>query len=312
MSVYTLNTRQAVLGKNLIARVRQELDEYADLSFYGKYIHDSAFDGNAVDRKRGILYGEYHTLDESYPTEEAAQDAANRYEDLGYAVEWEWSPTTIHITGTTSDGSPVEWTREYGEDDWWEYDDDMHELRFNPQGRDWTITRKEWRLSVSGYEVLATGLSSTYDRNSYRYWEPADNYRGIEREEWVKYVLQDYERMEDYNRNDWCMTDIIVEVLYKGVEIGSSSLGGVESDADDGDPEKGHYWEIVGDCLHEALREAPKFFDDVGLPAGWEDNMQYDRVLAKLKEADEVDGYYRKTWSMSDEERAIYNGEVLA
>ena len=44
-------------------------------------------------------------------------------------------------------------------------------------------------------------------------------------------AVRDYERMEAYNRGDWCMTVVEVTLVVDGTEVTHSCIGGVESDA---------------------------------------------------------------------------------
>ena len=43
-------------------------------------------------------------------------------------------------------------------------------------------------------------------------------------------AVRDYERMEAYNRDDWCMTVVEVALVVDGTEVTHSCVGGVESD----------------------------------------------------------------------------------
>ena len=44
-------------------------------------------------------------------------------------------------------------------------------------------------------------------------------------------AVRDYERVEAYNRGDWCMTIVQAALAVDGDEIVRSCIGGVESDA---------------------------------------------------------------------------------
>lgn len=66
-----------------------------------------------------------------------------------------------------------------------------------------------------------------------------------------KYLEQDAERLEAYELGEWACIGIVVRALRCGVVLGSSSLSGVESDAD-----QKHIDVIVMDLLPEALGEA--------------------------------------------------------
>jgi hypothetical protein len=47
--------------------------------------------------------------------------------------------------------------------------------------------------------------SVSWNRREYRYFNPSDNYKGEPAEDIRKYVRQDYERMEAYNRGTGAM-----------------------------------------------------------------------------------------------------------
>ena len=79
------------------------------------------------------------------------------------------------------------------------------------------------------------------ERNQYRYFNPSLNYDDETRENTIKYVAQDYERMERLNRGDWCFTGIRAEAEYsvgesRGgylcQELTSGGQWGIESDSD--------------------------------------------------------------------------------
>ncbi len=44
-------------------------------------------------------------------------------------------------------------------------------------------------------------------------------------------AVRDYERMEAYNRGDWCMTIVEAALTVEGSQVAHSCVGGVESDA---------------------------------------------------------------------------------
>lgn len=61
----------------------------------------------------------------------------------------------------------------------------------------------------------------------------------------------DVKRLEEYERNEWGMTGVVVVVSAKGIELGRDSMWGVESDADDS-----YILECAKDVLVEALAQA--------------------------------------------------------
>jgi hypothetical protein len=104
-----------------------------------------------------------------------------------------------------------------------------------------------------GYEILAADLRSTYERNSYRYFVPGNPYSDVEQSERVKYILQDYERMEDANRGFWSSVGCVVTMFIDGEEVAYASLWGIESDCGDG-----YSKEVEEDLIDECISDAKK------------------------------------------------------
>ena len=76
-----------------------------------------------------------------------------------------------------------------------------------------------------------------WHRNEYRYFNPSSNYQGETPENTIKYVRQDYERMESLNRGDWCFVGIRADATYSTgnqyapiQSITSGGVWGFESD----------------------------------------------------------------------------------
>lgn len=97
-----------------------------------------------------------------------------------------------------------------------------------------------------------------WDRREYRYFNVSSNYEGDSAEDIRKYLLQDYERMESYNNQNWCYLglrascDIVLKSwgkwdndtqMFSGgcgpiQTITSGGLSGIESDSDKSDFEE--------------------------------------------------------------------------
>ena len=106
------------------------------------------------------------------------------------------------------------------------------------------------------------------ERHSYEYFNPNhENYKDLPDDEIRKYCLQDYERIEAYNNQDWCFIGIRAEAeigfpymtegrggrtYYKTEPITSGGLWGLESDSG-----ADYFKEVESDELHE-LREELK------------------------------------------------------
>jgi hypothetical protein len=73
-------------------------------------------------------------------------------------------------------------------------------------------------------------------RNELRYFSASRNYDGEKKKDAIKYMEQDYERMDAYNRGNWYMMGIRAEAEISVAgnviqKISSGGLWGVESDA---------------------------------------------------------------------------------
>jgi hypothetical protein len=89
-----------------------------------------------------------------------------------------------------------------------------------------------------------------------REWPANREYKYFVGAKWSEkreHVLQDYERMEALNRGDWRFMGIIATVYVNGVEMGSSSLWGVESDSGDD-----YFLEVARDLVWDAWSRARK------------------------------------------------------
>lgn len=171
-----------------------------------------------IDRKRGVLYGQ--AIDEpDYPGDEPEMPGDN--------------------------ATPEEWTEYEALMAAWEIEEGEYDRAY-----------AEWEENY-GLEVLADDLGRTWDYNTYRYWIPGNNYfKEVAKsdqytvQDAIKWTLQDWKRMENYG-NDWYSIGIVVTAFLDGIELGSGSLWGIESDSDDG-----YFEEVVRDLINEALPEA--------------------------------------------------------
>jgi len=70
----------------------------------------------------------------------------------------------------------------------------------------------------------------------------------LSQEEWQKYALQDYERMEGLNKGDWCYVAVIIEEQCSECGVWScvESLWGIESDSGEE-----YFLEVTRDLLSE-------------------------------------------------------------
>jgi hypothetical protein len=101
-------------------------------------------------------------------------------------------------------------------------------------------------------------------RGEYQYFNPSRNYvdasgnalPGNTPEQVREYVRQDYDRMEDYNRQGWCYIGIRAEAQYQTAfgspiqTLTSGGLWGIESDSD-----KSYFAEVAGEELAQLKAE---------------------------------------------------------
>ena len=109
-------------------------------------------------------------------------------------------------------------------------------------------------------------------RGEYQFFEMSSNYDGEKPADQQKYMEQDYKRMEDYNRQGWCMIGVYAtaQVVLAGdvvQKIQSGGLWGIESDCDayHADVEQEQLAELKAQLLAIGLspRAIAKAFKDV-------------------------------------------------
>jgi hypothetical protein len=137
-----------------------------------------------------------------------------------------------------------------------EYDDFVAELEYfdipfdgeeYEDDEDGNIIR--WVINYVYWEKLS--YSCRYDRNSYQFVESM-NYQDTTDKEEYGYFKDDVKRLEDYG-NYWNMRGCIVTASLNGVELGSGSLWGLESDMDDAQEKQ-----FIDELTSEAIDEAKK------------------------------------------------------
>lgn len=74
----------------------------------------------------------------------------------------------------------------------------------------------------------------------------------------LSYAHQDKERLLAYYRDDWYFMGITVVIRYNGIELGSASCGGIESDGGDE-----YLAEITQELIDEALAEVKANYEAV-------------------------------------------------
>src|SRR5690606_13978823 len=122
-------------------------------------------------------------------------------------------------------------------------------------------------LSELPYYAREDNLNSWYSLDYY-YYIPTDNYQGTHK--WLvehgyskheaamaekSYYMQDLKRLLALYRGDWCYIGIVVTVEHEGIELGSASLWGIESDTD--------YKDEIEDLKSEALAEAEEHYNNL-------------------------------------------------
>ena len=116
---------------------------------------------------------------------------------------------------------------------------------------------------VADWQVVDREAEGQRGRGERRYFVGGDNYKGEPEAEARTYTLQDYERLESYDRGAWLMLGVSAEAdvevdsdVGRIVQtISSGGLWGVESDGDDE-----HRREVAGEQLAE-LQEMLSAFD---------------------------------------------------
>ena len=239
--------RKSAELNGLTVTVRWFTDDWVDLSLLGEFT--SAADENQVDRETGLLLGE--AVDEpDCPFEEMSYDEFDEF------VE----------------NSPVEEYQAIVD----KYDSDMAAYE-----------------EAGGCEVLASGLSTMGSHRECQFFgksqhlpHNAANWKHVSEEDLNKahdsaeakladYNIDtgskakdldalgaclDYQRVIDCDRGDWFMVYCIVEIQYNGVVLGTSYIGGIESDCDDnvGYDEDGHKHNIERGLVSAALADAKR------------------------------------------------------
>jgi hypothetical protein len=114
-----------------------------------------------------------------------------------------------------------------------------------------------YEVEGSYWPILATDQHTMACRE-YRYFESSENagtvedlkdYGGVD--EYVKYLIQDYDRAEDYNRGGWGYYGILATVSVMDEEVGRDSCWGFESDM-----EKADKLGAMRDVIYQALAQA--------------------------------------------------------
>lgn len=118
--------------------------------------------------------------------------------------------------------------------------------------------------NLPGPDAIDRAKTSAGTRaNEFRYWNPTitldEHYRGLHRlgyskaDAWLKaleYREQDYNRIERFCRGDWAMLGIVAVARIGGMECGTASLWGIESDNDE------YIDAIALEMAHEAAHAA--------------------------------------------------------
>jgi hypothetical protein len=206
-------------------QIEWQYDDSPDLSYLGEYTDKPG--EWTIDRKNGWLLGE-HVND--HITYYASEEERQLPEDERNAA------LEVRL-------------------DKWFLDHPWFEADFYEQVDEYSIDAYYY-----GYEVLATDLRGTYERNSYRYFVPANSYTGesfpdVDQAERVKYILQDFERMEDANRGYWSPVGCVVTMYIEGEEVAYASLWGIESDCGE-DYTKEVEEDLIDECISDARKNS--------------------------------------------------------
>lgn len=113
----------------------------------------------------------------------------------------------------------------------------------------------EWNDNY-GLEILADELGSNHERNEYEFFVP---YAGGEEpgsEHFVKYAIQDYDRITGLERGHWCFTGCVVTLSAFGVDLGRECLWGIESDCGDD-----YIAEAERESIASLIHDVPEYKD---------------------------------------------------
>lgn len=352
-----------VASKDLIVSLehRSDYDNALD-DWYGKFTDSPGWNSYYVDRKLGILFcGQSTTTVETFTSEPAMNARMDELDELGKSYEEVWTPLTVEYTVTTlpityrTEGKQypprftysqrtetTTFTTERDYEKFFGYRPGEEDIQYEIVSE----TRSEWKLEVSGAQVLATGLEHMYDRNTFRYQEfqagyghfptkPWSECTDEEKAEHVKYMVSVYERANQYLKDYWSYIGVEATVNWKGEEIGSDSMWGLESDMDD--ETMGQYErELLSQAFDAALQhfesESKRYGVDilppeelVGLAA-----LSYDELKPLYEALKNSRGPWHPSWKgrfsygvetqygihgfidqLDDEERALYEGTEL-
>lgn len=221
--MYTLE--EFIKEKNgLEYQVKIVLDEDPMLDWLGEYT-DKQPEKYYIDRKEGLLIGKSDWDYIVFPESEFNDDSEESDFVASISKKLELPIPELNFD--------IELTDYYQQDD------------------------NTWIAEFEYKEILANVTNGSYGRNSYRYYvsynhlKPDIAQEEIDKwtlEEMIKWTIGDYERLEDYNKNHWCMTGVIVSL--NDIE---ESLWGVESDASKEDLQ-----EIIDGLIYQVNQSIPK------------------------------------------------------
>lgn len=169
---------------------------------------------------------------------------------------------------------------------WWEVDEypDLSELgEFTRSVSGWVIDRRGGWLLDENNVVVRRDLATSWQHGQVQYFKPGDNHLPHEPESWahvpvdmkaeviakhgslrdadIQYAIEDWQRMEAYERGDWEMWGCVCElqIRLKGRTWSSlitNSLWGIESDSPD------HHPAIEADMIQQTKYEVVERFPE--------------------------------------------------
>jgi hypothetical protein len=216
--------------------VKWVLDENPDLSWLGSYQKDAS--DYCVDRREGVLLGECIEEPEEPDWEDFDDDNAHdRAYDAWDQVYADWENNhgrEVLATGLTTDH-------------------DRTSYQFFGQFQHLPHNRENWK-HVKSWDVKQSVKQQQDNLKRYSIDHDSSSHYDLRKTLDVLYAVLDYERVESYNRGDWCMTRCVVDVTVKGYDVG----WGIESDSDTTAKQ-----EVEQDMIAEATSQALEATDSL-------------------------------------------------
>ncbi len=243
------------LDKNTIVKIewKYEEDGSFELENYGK--PQRQVEEWVIDRRRGLLLGEWKEFIVSIPCEMLGMSFFN--EDDFWVPDNDWQdiePTSTRFAQAYKLLEPIVEAAHIDQDEWdVEYDSDENAIY----------------VFLEGYQIVSDEPSNRrYERNSYEYFKPNMDTGTEGGKVNPKYLLQDYKRWEGYG-DDWWLMYPEITIIREDEEGYEEDLGTGQCYAIDSDTDETQIREVLEMALYEALKEAGIELDDKVVLDAW-------------------------------------------